>query len=203
MRGAKLIALAVALFLVFLALGTLFAASSDTAINCCPFYTHGLAHGSLGYFSHFLLLAAKIKPNGHFNPNHISRSTKKGNKGNVAKISPFKGHEAKLNRVILLTIDLKNPLTSYDVYLEIRRIKGFRHTKRQTIDKRVKALYAQGWIVQCGVRPAKAHFLSPLYTLSIRAKAALAFDKTDINHLIQTAPANYLQTIIDVLSICL
>jgi hypothetical protein len=200
MRGAKLIALAVALFLVFLALGTLFAASSDTAVNNWPLSTHGLAHGPLCYFSHFLLLAAKINPNGHFHPNHVGRRPKKEDN---AKLSLFTGREAKLNRVILLTLDLENPLTSYGIYLEVRRIKGFRHTKRQAIDRRVKALYAQGWLVQCGVRPAKAHFLSPLYTLTINAKAALALDKTDLNRFVRVAPEAYLQAIIDVFSICL
>ena len=40
------------------------------------------------------------------------------------------GREAKLNRVIFLILDSKNLLTSYEMHLEIRRIKGFRHVKR-------------------------------------------------------------------------
>lgn len=102
-----------------------------------------------------------------------------------------------------MVLDSKNLLTSYDMYLEIRRIKGFRHTKRQTVDRRMKALCEQGWIVKYGVRPAKAHFLSPLYTLSIRAQAALTLNKTDLNVFIQAAPETQLQMLIEALSICL
>ena len=69
-----------------------------------------------------------------------------------------------------MILDSKNLLTSYDMYLEIRRIKSFRHVKRQSVDRRMKALCEQGWTVKYGVRPAKAHFLSPLYALSIEHK---------------------------------
>jgi len=89
------------------------------------------------------------------------------------------------------------------MYLEIRRIKGFRHTKRQTVDRRMKALCEQGWIVKYGVRPAKAHFLSPLYVLSIRAQAALSLNKTDLNVFIQVAKEIELEIIVDVLSLYL
>jgi len=89
------------------------------------------------------------------------------------------------------------------MYLEIRRIKGFRHTKRQSVDRRMKALYKHGWIVKSGVRPSKAHFLSPLYTLSTRAQTALALNKTDLNVFIQIAKESELDIIVDVLSVYL
>jgi hypothetical protein len=71
----------------------------------------------------------------------------------------FSGREAKLNFVRFAVLNLKKLMTSYDMYLEIRRIKGFRHVKQQSIDKRMKALCTQGWIIKYGVRPAKDHFL--------------------------------------------
>ena len=73
------------------------------------------------------------------------------------------------------------------MYLEIRWIKGFRHVKGQSVDRRMKALCEQGWIMKYGVRPAKAHFLSPLYALSIRSTTALTLNKTDLNVFIQVA----------------
>ena len=82
--------------------------------------------------------------------------TRKRIKG--TELDVFSGREAKLNRVIFIVLDSKNLLTSYDMYLEIRRIKGFRHVKRQTVDRRMKALCEQGWIVKYGVRPAKSSF---------------------------------------------
>ncbi len=90
--------------------------------------------------------------------------------GKGAELEVFSGRQAKLNRVIFMILDSKNLLTSYDMYLEIRRIKSFRHVKRQSVDRRMKALCEQGWTVKYGVRPAKAHFLSPLYALSIEHK---------------------------------
>jgi hypothetical protein len=125
----------------------------------------------------------------------------KKDKGTELKV--FSGREARLNQTIFLILDLKKPLTSYDMYLEIRRIKGFRHVKRQSIDRRMRALCQQGWIIKYGVRLAKAHFLSPLYALSIRAQAALALNKTDLNVFIHIAKEFELEMIVDVLSVYL
>jgi hypothetical protein len=124
-------------------------------------------------------------------------------RGTGTELNVFSGREAKLNRVIFLVLDAKNPLTSYDMYLELRKIKGFRHVKRQSVDRRMKALWAQGWIMKNGIRPAKAHFLSPLYTLSIRAHVALTLNKTDLNIFIQVAEKNDLEIVVGVLSIYL
>lgn len=124
-------------------------------------------------------------------------------RGASVELSVFSGREAKLNRVIFLVLNTKNPLTSYDVYLGLRRIKGFRNVKHQSVDRRMKALCAQRWIITCGIRPAKAHFLSPLYTLSIRAKVVLALNKTNLNIFIQVANESDLEIVIGVLSIYL
>jgi hypothetical protein len=124
-------------------------------------------------------------------------------RGRGTELEVFRGREAKLNRVIFMVLDSKNSLTSYDMYLAIRRIKGFRHTKRQTVDRRMKTLCEQGWIIKYGVRPSKAHFLSPLYTLSIRAQAALSLKKTDLNVFLKVAQETELEIIVDVLSVYL
>jgi hypothetical protein len=62
-------------------------------------------------------------------------------------------------------------------------------------------LYAQGWIIKRGTRLAKAHFLSPLYALDIKAQVALALDKIDLNIFVQAAPENRLEILVDLLSI--
>lgn len=69
------------------------------------------------------------------------------------------------------------------------------------MNRRVKALFEQGWIVKRGVKPTKAHFLSPLYALSIRAQAALALNKADLNIFINVALESKLEIIVDVFSI--
>ena len=67
----------------------------------------------------------------------------------------------------------------------------------------MKALHEQGWIIKYGIRPAKAHFLSPIYALSIRAQTALSLNKTDLNSFIQVAQEIELEIIVDVLSVYL
>jgi hypothetical protein len=119
------------------------------------------------------------------------------------KLEVFSGRQAKLNLIIFLILYSKKLLTSYDMYSEIRSIKGYRHTKRQSIDRRVKALHQQGWLKKDGIRPAKAHFPSPLYKLSIRAQAAIVLSKKDLNDFLQTAPESNIQIFVDSLSIYL
>ena len=124
-------------------------------------------------------------------------------RGKNPELEVFSGREAKLNRVIFLVLNTKDLLTSYDMYLELKQIKDFRHIKWQSVDRRMKALCAQSWIIKCGVRPAKAHFLSPFYTLSIRAKVAFALNKTDLNIFIQVAKESDLEIVLGVLSMYL
>ncbi len=127
--------------------------------------------------------------------------TRKRAKG--TELAVFSGRQARLNLIIFLILSLNKLLTSYDIYLKIRAIKGYRHIKRQSVDRRVKALCQQGWLKKEGIRPAKAHFLSPLYKLSIRAQAALVLSKKDLNGFLQIAPESNLQMLIDALEICL
>jgi hypothetical protein len=127
--------------------------------------------------------------------------TRKRAKG--TELAVFSGRQAKLNLIIFLVLSSNKVLTSYDMYLKIRAIKGYRNIKRQSVDRRVKALCQQGWLKKEGIRPAKAHFLSPLYKLNIRAQAALALSKKDLNVFLQTAPENNLQILVEALEICL
>jgi len=127
--------------------------------------------------------------------------TRKRGKGTELEV--FSGREAKLNLVIFTILNTKNLLTSYEMYLEIRRIKGFRHVKRQSVDRRMKALCEQGWIIKYGMRPAKAHFLSLLYALSIKADAALTLSEANLNKFSQIAKEADIEIMVDVFSIYL
>ena len=49
--------------------------------------------------------------------------------GKGTELKVFSGREAKLNCIIFMILDSKNLLRSYDMYLEIRRIKGYRMLK--------------------------------------------------------------------------
>ena len=122
------------------------------------------------------------------------------NKHKGTRLKVFSGREERLNRVIFLILRRYGILTRYDLFKQIRSIKGFRHTKIQVVYRRVDALFQQGYLDTNGVRIAKAHFSSPLYQLNERALAALEIDKTDLNELLKTAPKEQLQKLIDALS---
>ncbi|MCW4009162.1 MAG: hypothetical protein NWF05_00890 [Candidatus Bathyarchaeota archaeon] len=122
------------------------------------------------------------------------------NKSKGTLLRVFSGREARLNRVIFLILCTKQLLTSYEMYLEIRKVKGFRHIKRQNVDRRIKALHEQYWLKIDRVKPAKAHFLSPVYKLTIRAIAAMELNKKNLNEFLQTAPDEQLQKLSEVLS---
>ena len=115
------------------------------------------------------------------------------------RLKVFSGKEAWLNHIIFLLLYPDKRSTSYEMYKEIRNIKGYRHVKRQSVDRRMKALLAQRWLKINGTKPAKAHFLKPLYQLSVRAEAALELGKKDLDILLQTASKEQLQKLIEAL----
>ncbi len=125
--------------------------------------------------------------------------TRKRCKGTELKV--FSGREAALNFVIFLVLCPEGKLlASYDIFREVRAIKGFRRKGRQNIDRRLKALFKQRWLELEGTRTIRAHFsVSPLYKLSVRGRAALELRKKDLNVFLQTAPEDQLQKTIDAL----
>jgi hypothetical protein len=122
-------------------------------------------------------------------------------KSRGTKLKVFSGREAALNFIILLVLYPQGKLlASYDIFKEVRAIKGFRHKGKQNIDRRVKALHKQRWLETEGTRPIRPHFsLSPLYKLSIRGRAALELNKKDMDVFLQTAPEDQLQALITAL----
>ena len=113
------------------------------------------------------------------------------------KLKVFSGREAKLNLLIFLILSPENKLlASYDIYREVHATKGFRRRGKQNVDRRVKALFKQGWLETEGIRDTKPHFLSPLYKLSEKARAALEL-RRDLNLFLETAPKDQLRKIAD------
>ena len=124
------------------------------------------------------------------------------NKHKSTWLKVFSGKEERLNRVIFLVLFPNNLLTRYDMYREIRYIKGFRHIKKQNVCRRVNALHQQRWLETNGLKVARTHELSPLYQLGVRALAAIELDKRNLNDLLQNASEDQLQKVIDALKIC-
>ena len=66
----------------------------------------------------------------------------------------FSGKQAKLNRIILLLHrSSKTSLTKYDIYKQIRNIKGYKHYDSKTVYRRLNALIGEGLIAKVGSRP--------------------------------------------------
>jgi DNA-binding PadR family transcriptional regulator len=116
------------------------------------------------------------------------------------KLEVFSGKQASLNRIILHILYSKKLLAKYDVFLEIRNIKGFKHEDSKTIYRRMEALNKEGWIAQKGTRPAKVQGESILYELTLKGKAALKLDEKSIEEFLQTTTEKQLQKLIDLLS---
>jgi DNA-binding PadR family transcriptional regulator len=112
------------------------------------------------------------------------------------KLKVFSGKEARLNRVILLILHSKKLLAKYDIFLEIRKIKGFKHEDSKTIYRRIGALNKEGWIAQTGTRPAKVQGESMLYELTLKGEAALKLDEKNIEEFLKTATKDQLKKFI-------
>ena len=120
---------------------------------------------------------------------------KTGGKGTKLKV--FSGQEARLNLLIFLILAPEGKLlASYDIYREVHATRGFRRRGKQNVDRRVKALFLKGWLETEGTRETKPHFISPLYKLSEKARAALEL-RRDLNHFLETAPKDQLKKVAD------
>lgn len=113
------------------------------------------------------------------------------------KLRVFSGKEATLNRVILLILRSKKLLAKYDVFLEIRKIKGFKHEDSKTVYRRMEALNQEGWIAQKGTRPGKVRGESMLYELTAKGEAALKLDEKSVEEFLNTATNEQLIKFID------
>jgi DNA-binding PadR family transcriptional regulator len=123
---------------------------------------------------------------------------RKKSKGTPLKV--FSGREASLNRVIFLILYSKKLLAKYDMFLEIKNIKGLRHIDSKTVYRRMDALERQGWIAQKGNRTTKPGWPSELYELTLRGKAALKLDQKSLEEFLQTATDEQMLNFIDAFS---
>ena len=106
-----------------------------------------------------------------------------------AKLSVFKGREAKLNMAVFHILALKGPLTAYDLHKEVKAQKSLKHTKYTNVLRRIKALEESGYIEKAGTRKIKTHphYQTNLYQLTPRAYLAILVNKTNLDEIIQKA----------------
>ncbi len=90
-------------------------------------------------------------------------------------------------------------MIAYDVWLSVKSIKGFRHKNYKTVCRRIQALYQQGWLTVVGKRATKPSGNSPIFGLTLKAKAALKFGEKGIDEYLQTASDEKLLKFIEAL----
>jgi DNA-binding PadR family transcriptional regulator len=111
--------------------------------------------------------------------------TRKKLKGTELQV--FSRREAVLNRVIFKILRQKGALIPYDIFLQVRTIKGFMHFSHKTVCRRTHALEKGGWIILKGTRNTKSGEDRNLYQLSLKGKAALALDEKSMDVFLETA----------------
>jgi DNA-binding PadR family transcriptional regulator len=123
---------------------------------------------------------------------------RKKTKGTSLKV--FSGKEASLNRVILQILLQKGAMIPYDVWLFVKKIKGFRHSDAKTIYRRVGTLEKQGWIAKTGNRKTRPGGISELHEITLKGQAALQLDRINVEEFLNTATNQQLQRLLGVLS---
>jgi DNA-binding PadR family transcriptional regulator len=116
------------------------------------------------------------------------------------QLEVFSGKQESLNRVICQILERKCPLIAYDVWRQLKGIKGFKHTDSKTVYRRIEALERQGWITKAGNRFTQPGWPSELYEISLRGRAALKLDGKSLEDFLKTATDEKLQKFIDLFS---
>ena len=97
--------------------------------------------------------------------------------GKTARLSVFKGREAKLNRAIFQTLAQKSPLTIYEIHKQKKTIRSLRRTKYTNVSRRVKALEDSDYLRKAGTRNTQAGGQATLYEPTTRAHVAFLLDQ--------------------------
>jgi DNA-binding PadR family transcriptional regulator len=116
------------------------------------------------------------------------------------KLKVFSGKEARLNRVILKIMEKNSPLINYDVWCQIKSIKGFRHVDSKTAYRRMEALREEDLLAEKGTRPGKRGGDRVLYELTLRGRAVLKLAEKNLEKFIKTATNEQLTKFIDLFS---
>jgi predicted transcriptional regulator len=114
------------------------------------------------------------------------------------KLAVFSGKEERLNRIIMLILE-KQVLIPYDIWLRVKAIKGFRHTRHKTVCRRVQSLLEQGFITIKGKRDTKPSGSAHLYVLSIKGQAALKLSEKTMDEVLESATDEQLLKLIEAL----
>ena len=105
----------------------------------------------------------------------------------MARIAVFKGRDARLNKAIFWILAQQSPLTIYDIWRKLRAQRDFAYIPYNTVNRRVRALEAHGYIEKSGERKTKTGFKAALYQLTVRAYLAILLDKINLDDFVEKA----------------
>jgi len=105
----------------------------------------------------------------------------------MARVSVFKGRDARLNKAIFWIVAQQSPLTIYDVWRRLRTQRDFAYIPYNTVNRRVRALEEHGYIEKSGERKTKTGFAAKLYQLTPRAYLAMLLKRIDLDEFIEKA----------------
>lgn len=106
----------------------------------------------------------------------------------MARITVFKGRDARLDKAVFWTLAQQGPLTIYDLWRKLRTQRDFAYIPYNTVNRRVRALEERGYIEKIGERKTKTGLKAALYQLTVRAYLAILLDKINLDDFIEKAP---------------
>ncbi|MEM3696748.1 MAG: hypothetical protein QXQ94_04490 [Candidatus Bathyarchaeia archaeon] len=108
----------------------------------------------------------------------------------MARVSIFKGREARVNKAIFRTLAMQSPLTIYDIWRKLRTQSDFAYIRYHIVNRRVRTLKEQGVIEKIGERKTKNGFQAILYQLTLRAYSSILLDKLDMDFFLKKASSD-------------
>jgi hypothetical protein len=136
----------------------------------------------LGSASPFLLRTSRT---GNYGPKKRSNS-----RGLRAKISIFKGREAKLNIAIFKCLEINGDLAIGEIQRHLIKQKNLEGTYYASINKRIHCLETAGYIIQASYKESQSGFKAKLYKLHAKAHLAIFLNQTSPEKVLNTITEN-------------
>jgi len=106
----------------------------------------------------------------------------------MARVSIFKGRDARLNKAMFWILAKQGQLTIYDMWRRLRTQRDFMYLHYHTVNRRVRALEEHGYIEKSGERRTKTGFAARLYQLTARAYLAMLLNRTSLDDFMEKSP---------------
>jgi len=105
-------------------------------------------------------------------------------KPETARLSVFKGREAKLNLAVIQAFGAEEPQTTRQLHQKIIQIKELKHTSYSTVNKRVRNLEQYGYLRKASVKQRPGG-LTNYYELRPKAILAKFLESNTIEYLFE------------------